>query len=124
MSRIRILAMLATLTIPAAAQPAQPVPTRSTPVEVALAASPHLTIGNGLITARIAPPDLKRGFYRGTRFDQAGTITSLIHKGREFYGPWFEAREKPSSDLMASAVWSCMPIKMITPSPGVRISFS
>jgi hypothetical protein len=103
----------------AAAQPAQPVPTVSTPVEDELAAAPHLTISNGLIMARIAPPDLKRGFYRGTRFDQAGTITSLAYKGRNFYGPWFEARENPSSDLMASAVWSCIPIKMITPSPGV-----
>jgi len=74
----------------AAAQPAQPVPTISAPVEDLLAASPHLTFSNGLITARVAPPDLKRGFYRGTRFDQAGTVTSLIYKGREFYGPWFD----------------------------------
>jgi hypothetical protein len=74
----------------AAAQPAQPVPTVSTPVEDVLAASPQLTISNGLITARVALPDLKRGFYRGTRFDQAGTITSLIYKGRDFYSPWFD----------------------------------
>ena len=52
------------------------------PVEDVLAASPHLDISNGLITARIAPPDLTRGFYRGTRFDQAGVITSLTFKGR------------------------------------------
>ncbi len=74
----------------ASAQPAQPMPNRSMPVEKVLAAAPHLTIGNGLIAARIAPPDLRRGFYRGTRFDQAGTVTSLVHTGREFYGPWFE----------------------------------
>jgi hypothetical protein len=59
-------------------------------VEDALAASPQITIGNGLITARIAPPDPARGFYRGTRFDQAGVITSLAYKGRNFYGPWFD----------------------------------
>ena len=51
-----------------------------------------------------APPDLARGFYRGTRFDQAGVVTSLTFKGRDFYGPWFEARLNPSSDLIASAV--------------------
>jgi len=78
------------LALPAAAQPEQPVPTASTPVEEALAASPLLDISNGLITARIAPPDLARGFYRGTRFDQAGVITSLTFKGRSFYGPWFD----------------------------------
>src|SRR5579862_6061900 len=89
---------------PAAAQPEQPVPTASTPVEDVLAASPHLDISNGLITARIAPPDLARGFYRGTRFDQAGVITSLKLNGREFYGPWFEARWNPSRLLIASAV--------------------
>jgi len=78
------------LALPAAAQPEQPVPTASTAVEDALAAAPHLDISNGLITARIAPPDLTRGFYRGTRFDQAGVITSLTFKGRNFYGPWFD----------------------------------
>jgi len=78
------------LTSTAAAQPEQPVPVTSTPVEDVLAASPQITIGNGLITARIAPPDLARGFYRGTRFDQAGVVTSLTFKGRDFYGPWFD----------------------------------
>jgi len=74
----------------AAAQPEQPIPTASTPVEDVLAASLHLDISNGPITARIAPPDLARGFYRGTRFDLAGVITSLTLKGRNFYGPWFD----------------------------------
>ncbi len=78
------------LALPAAAQPEQPMPTASTPVEDALAAAPHLDISNGLVTARIAPPDLQRGFYRGTRFDQAGIVTSLTLKGRNFYGPWFD----------------------------------
>jgi hypothetical protein len=39
--------------------------------------------------AHIAPPG-PNAFYRGTRFDQAGVVTSLILKGREFYGPWFD----------------------------------
>src|SRR3954469_18524621 len=82
------------LALPAAAQPQQPVPTASTPVEDALAAAPQITLTNGLITARIAPPDLARGFYRGTRFDQAGVITSLTFKGHSFYQPWFD-REAP-----------------------------
>jgi hypothetical protein len=68
----------------------QPTPTASAPVSDLLAASPHIDISNGQITARITPPDLAKGFYRGTRFDQAGVITSLKLNGREFYGPWFD----------------------------------
>ncbi len=74
----------------AAAQPVQPMPASSAPVADLLAASPSVTLANGHLTARITPPDLGKGFYRGTRFDQAGVITSLKLAGREFYGPWFE----------------------------------
>ena len=74
----------------AIAQPAQPVPENTEPVSDLLAASPAVTISNGRITARVTPPDLQKGFYRGTRFDQAGVVTSLKLDGREFYGPWFE----------------------------------
>ena len=74
----------------AIAQPVQPSPSETLPVRDALAAAPQVMLANGRITARIALPDLANGFYRGTRFDQAGVITSLILNGREFYGPWFE----------------------------------
>jgi len=84
------LALAGMLLAPAAAaQPVQPVPTVSAPVSDLLASSPSLTIGNGQIVAHIAPPG-SNAFYRGTRFDQAGVITSLKLNGREFYGPWFD----------------------------------
>jgi hypothetical protein len=79
--------MLATAAL---AQPVQPVPKSSTPVREVLAASPVITISNGRITAKITPPDLKQGFYRGTRFDQAGVVTSLKLDGEEFYGPFYD----------------------------------
>jgi hypothetical protein len=82
-------ALLAATT--AAAQPVQPTPTASTPVGDLLASAPHRDISNVLVTARLASPDGTSGFYRGTRFDQAGVITSLKLNGREFYGPWFDA---------------------------------
>jgi hypothetical protein len=85
-----LLLAILPLVWPAAAQPEQPMPTASTRVEDVLAAAPQITISNGLITARIAPPDLARGFYRGTRFDQAGVIINLTFKGRRFYAPWFD----------------------------------
>jgi hypothetical protein len=76
---------------PAAAQPEQPVPSASTPVAELLTAAPHRDISNVLMTARLASPDGTKGFYRGTRFDQAGVVLSLKLNGREFYGPWFDA---------------------------------
>jgi hypothetical protein len=75
---------------PVCAQPAQPPPAVSTPVSVLQASSPVVTISNGQIIAKVARIDAARGFYNGTRFDQAGVVTSLILNGREFYGPWFE----------------------------------
>jgi hypothetical protein len=75
---------------PAWAQPVQPPPTSNAPVGQLLESAPAVTITNGQITARIARIDAAQGFYNGTRFDQAGVVTSLTLNGREFYGPWFE----------------------------------
>jgi len=75
----------------AAAQPVQPVPTASTPVANLLASAPHRDISNVLMAARLATINGTTGFYRGTRFDQAGVVLSLKLNGREFYGPWFDA---------------------------------
>jgi hypothetical protein len=74
----------------ASAQPVQPQPKASAPVSDVLASSPKVMLDNGKLRAEIRPPDLQKGFYRGTRFDQAGVITSLKAGSTEFYGPWFE----------------------------------
>lgn len=84
-----VLLMLLLAAGSAAAQPVQPPPARSYPVEDALRNAPIVTLRNSRITMRVAVPDLKRGFFRGTRFDQAGVVTSLVADGRAFYGPWF-----------------------------------
>ena len=88
--RLTLALLGALLTTAALAQPVQPPPATSAPVEDLLAASPMIAIGNGLIAAHIARIDAAHGFYNGTRFDQAGVVTSLILGGKEFYGPWFE----------------------------------
>jgi len=72
------------------AQPVQPPPASSSPVGDLLARALAIVISNGALTAKIARIDAAQGFYNGTRFDQAGVITSLTLNGREFYGPWFE----------------------------------
>jgi len=74
----------------ALAQPVQPPPSSSEPVGKLLASAPLITISNGPLTAKIARIDAARGFYNGTRFDQAGVVTSLTLNGKDFYGPWFE----------------------------------
>ena len=79
------------------AQPVQPPPASSTPVSALIAAAPAITLSNGQLTAKVARIDAAQGFYNGTRFDQAGVVTSLTLNGKDFYGPWFE---RTASDVL------------------------
>jgi hypothetical protein len=92
-SAIAILSLIFALntSVPLAhGQPVQLPPATTAPVSDLLASAPDIAIANGVLTAHVARIDAARGFYNGTRFDQAGVITSLILNGKEFYGPWFE----------------------------------
>jgi len=51
---------------------------------------PQAEISNGQITAKLYLPDAETGFYRSTRFDWSGDISSLQYKGHSFYEPWFD----------------------------------
>jgi len=51
---------------------------------------PETELSNGEIRLKVYLPDANAGFYRGTRFDWSGMIGSLVYKGHEFYGPWFQ----------------------------------
>lgn len=55
---------------------------------------------NGQIRARIYLPDLRRGFYRSTRFDWSGTIAALEYQGHRYYGPWFTKRDPSVRDFI------------------------
>jgi hypothetical protein len=46
-------------------------------------------ISNNVIQVRLHLPDFEKGAYRGTRFDGAGIIGSLVYCGHNYYGPWF-----------------------------------
>lgn len=52
---------------------------------------PQATITNGQVTAKMYLPDAKNGYYRSTRFDWSGAISSLQYKGHDYYGPWFDS---------------------------------
>jgi len=55
---------------------------------------PAAQISNGKITAKLYLPDPDRGYYRATRFDWSGVISSLRTKNHEYFGQWF-ARYDP-----------------------------
>jgi hypothetical protein len=46
---------------------------------------PSTVMTNGIITAKVAIPDLEKGYYRGNRFEQAGIITKLERDGHTFF---------------------------------------
>ena len=61
---------------------------------------PHAEIANGLIQAKIYLPDAKDGYYRATRFDWSGVISSLRYKGHDYYGPWFQKTDPTVHDFV------------------------
>jgi hypothetical protein len=63
------------------------------------AAAPEVEIANGLVRATIALPDAGSGFYRGTRFDWSGVITSLESQGHSYVGRWFKAHDPALRDV-------------------------
>lgn len=60
------------------------------PLAAQLQQAPSVALSNGQISATVALPDARRGFYRGTRFDWSGIVTKLCYRGQRFYGPWYE----------------------------------
>jgi hypothetical protein len=64
------------------------------------AAPPTAKIANGSLQAQIYLPDLHQGFYRGTRFDWSGVISSLQLQGHDYYGPWFNKTSPTVHDFI------------------------
>ncbi len=61
---------------------------------------PSAEITNGPIRAKIYLPDAQRGFYRGTRFDWSGVISSLQANGHDYYGEWFNKTDPSVHDFV------------------------
>ncbi len=57
---------------------------------LAAADYPQVRLTNGKVTASVAVPNAQDGFYKGTRFDWSGIITSLETNGHLFFAPFFE----------------------------------
>ena len=61
---------------------------------------PQVEISNGLVRAKLYLPDAKAGFYRSTRFDWSGVISSLEFGGHNYYGPWFTKQDSAVRDFI------------------------
>jgi len=61
---------------------------------------PQTEISNGKLHVKLYLPDLKNGYYRGTRFDWSGVIASLEFEGHNYYGPWFDRIDPPAHDYV------------------------
>jgi hypothetical protein len=65
---------------------------------------PSATISNSRIRATVLLPDAKSGYYRGTRFDWSGNISSLTVNGHEYFGQWFEKYAPTTHDAIMGPV--------------------
>ncbi len=71
-------------------RPQEPTPRDIIDVNTMIAAAPTARISRGDLRVTIALPDAKSGFYRSTRFDWSGMITSVTRGNSRFYGPWVD----------------------------------
>src|SRR5512141_425512 len=65
---------------------------------------PQAEITNGVATAKFYLPDNERGYYRGTRFDWSGVISSFRTLDHEFFGVWFEKYDPKLHDAITGPV--------------------
>ncbi len=61
---------------------------------------PTAEIQSDQIKATLFMPDAKTGFYRSTRFDWSGIVSSLEYKGHNFYAPWFDRIDPKVHDFV------------------------
>lgn len=72
---------------------------------LALAAdAPQAYLSNGMVDASVYLPDQEAGYYRATRFDWSGVISSLEYKGHKYFGQWFEKYDPKIHDAIMGPV--------------------
>jgi hypothetical protein len=79
---------------------------------------PQTTISNRIINARLYLPDIKNGYYRGTRFDWSGIIASLEYSGHNYFGQWFENYSPTLHDAIMGPVDDFTPVGYNEANPG------
>lgn len=80
--------------------------------------SPEVKITNGIINAKLYIPDADNGYYRGTRFDWSGVISSLEYSGHTYFGKWFEEYSPTNHDAIMGPADSFGPLDYDNTKPG------
>lgn len=75
-----------------------------------LANPPQAEISNGIITANLYLPDHENGYYRASRFDWSGVISSLEYKGHQYFGQWFDKYDPLINDAIMGPVEDFSPL--------------
>jgi hypothetical protein len=65
---------------------------------------PQAEISNGPVHAKLYLPDAAQGYYRATRFDWSGVISSLEWKGHSYFGKWFDRYDLKIHDAIMGPV--------------------
>lgn len=71
---------------------------------LAVAQFPQAEISNGQIHAKLYLPDPLAGYYRATRFDWSGVISSLESNGHSYFGQWFDRYDPKLHDSITGPV--------------------
>jgi hypothetical protein len=79
---------------------------------------PQAEISNGIIKATFYLPEVKTGYYQGTRFDWAGNMPSLKWGGHEYSGQWYEVYKSDIHDVVMGPVDCFQPIDFNDAQPG------
>lgn len=83
-----------------------------------VADKPQAEITNGIIKAHLYLPDANNGYYRATRFDWSGIISSLECNGHSYFGQWFEEYSPTKHDAVMGPVESFAPLNYKETEPG------
>ncbi|WP_235954788.1 hypothetical protein [Cyclobacterium salsum] len=79
---------------------------------------PEAEISNGLLDVRLYLPDPEIGYYRASRFDWSGVISSLKFEGHEYFGQWFEKYDPKINDAIMGPVDEFGPLGYEEADPG------
>ena len=80
--------------------------------------NPQAEITNGILKAHLYLPDAEKGYYRATRFDWSGIISSLEYKGHNYFGQWFKEYSPTTHDAIMGPVEAFAPLNYGEADPG------
>ncbi len=73
-------------------------------IALSAAEPPKAGISSSSIKASFDLPDPENGYYRATRFDWSGVISSLQYAGHEYFGVWFPKYDPKIHDAITGPV--------------------